>query len=104
MVDLKVETEIRESMPRAFAELPRQYWAANKTNFEEIFAAISASENADARHQAADPYRVVQKFLILGELNELLDTLDRWTSDDEEEDKVTDPQVLRFLAHLVIVL
>jgi len=118
MVDLRVETEIRESMPRSFAELPRQYWSANKTNFEEIFTAISCLEIAEARHQAADPFRVVQKFLILGELNVLLDTLDRWTGDFGDDDSVnvgvgdpaagvvavTDPQVLRFLAHVVIVL
>ena len=51
---------------------------------------------------------MVQKYLILGEINELLDTLDGWTSEESEEQSahqpVTDPQLLRFLAHLVVVL
>ena len=49
MVDLKVETEIREKMARTFAELPRDYWTQNKTKFEDVFASIAAFDNAAVR-------------------------------------------------------
>ena len=71
MVDLKVETEIREKMPRAFAELPREYWTQNKTKFDDVFAALAAFDNAGVRAEAADPFHVVQKFLILGDLDQV---------------------------------
>ena len=104
MVDLKVETEIRESMARSFAELPQEYWTKNRSNFEDIFTAIAASDSAAIRQQAANPYNVVQKYLILGELNVLLDLMDQWTTDGNHEEVVNDPHLLRFLAHVVIVL
>ena len=50
-------------------------------------------------------FRVVQRGLILGRLNELLDTMDGWTEDcGGGSQTITDPQLLRFLAHVVIVL
>ena len=100
MVDLRVETEIREKMVRSFADLPREYWAQNKTRFDEVFSAVAAYDDPLVREQGGDPFRVVQKGLILGRLDELLDTMDGWT----EDCKITDPQLLRFLAHVVIVL
>ena len=48
------------------------------------------------------------ELVTIPDLDQLLDTLDSWTDEEalerEEGQLVTDPQVLRFLAHLVIVL
>ena len=105
MVDMKVEKEIRDIMPRTFAPLPAEYWSSNKSSFNEIFDAIAASDNNVIKDQSNSPFQVVQRYLITGELNDLLDILDNWTSGDEgQESKVDDPHLLRFLAHLVIML
>ena len=57
MVDLRVETEIREKMARPFADLPREYWAGNKTRFDEVFAAVAAYDDALVKDQGGDPFR-----------------------------------------------
>jgi len=44
MVDVCVETEIRELSPKVFVSLPKEYWD-NKITTEAIFHAIAASND-----------------------------------------------------------
>ena len=44
MVDLCVETEIREQSPKVFVSLPKEYWDNKKTT-EAIFQAIAAAND-----------------------------------------------------------
>jgi hypothetical protein len=44
MVDLCVETEIRELSPKVFVSLPKEYWDNKKTT-EAIFQAIAAAND-----------------------------------------------------------
>ena len=106
MVDLHVETEIREKMPKAFEPLPQEYWDNNKKTFKEIFACISASDNREVQTKSLNPYHVVQKYLIEGDLLDLLQVLDDWTNPDNTntDEQIKDPHLLRFLAHLVIII
>ena len=106
MVDLRVETELREKMPKTFAPLPQEYWDKNKKTFEEIFSCISASDNVNVKKQALSHFHVVQRYLISGDLKALLEVADTWANMENmnEDEKIKDPHLLRFLAHLVIIL
>ena len=42
MVDVCVETEIRELSPKTFVSLPKEFWD-NKKSLDEIFCAIAAA-------------------------------------------------------------
>ena len=106
MVDIRVETEIREKMPKTFATLPQEYWDKNKKTFDEIFSCISASDNENVKKQALSHYHVVQRYLIGGDLESLLQVVDNWADMENviDEEKIKDPHLLRFLAHLVIIV
>lgn len=85
MVDVRVETEIRDKIPRRFAPLPQEYWDSNKTDFPTIFAAMAAaagggtsSSSSTRSQQPLSLFHTVQKYLILGDLLGLLRQLDAW--------------------------
>lgn len=106
MVDLRVESEVREKMPKSFAPLPQEYWDKNKNSFQKIFSCLAASDNREVQKESLNPYHVVQKYLIIGDLQGLLNVVDDWADPENinENEKIKEPHLLRFLAHLVIVI
>ena len=106
MVDLRVESEIREKMPKSFASLPQEYWDKNRRRFSEIFECISASDVRDVQKQSLDPYHTVQRYLINADLHGLLKMVDSWADPDSSDEgvRIKYPHLLRFLTHLVIII
>lgn len=116
-------------LPRSNIELPESYWN-NKLSPEEIFKELGVQtfsnslvhSNFDSRI-GENYHQVIQKYLILDNLDLLVDHVYEWTkgiqnsrekyfksspeskSDDEQEwFNIVEPNLLRFFAHLMIVL
>lgn len=100
MIDSLVETEIRDMSPKSFMPLPKEYWD-NCTNLKAIFDLINASNDPKVKVEHESPYHVVQRCLITEDFAELFSKMDEWVEKDEYK---YDPHLLRFLAHIVLVL
>ncbi|KAL1138207.1 hypothetical protein AAG570_009898 [Ranatra chinensis] len=92
-VDRRVEREIRDNAIRQYVPMPNKYWL----NVEGIFREIRANELA--KHEAKKPERVIQELLALDLVPDLLERMSEWV-----ETTNCQPQFVRFLAHLVIIL
>ncbi|KAI4461724.1 hypothetical protein MML48_5g00010400 [Holotrichia oblita] len=98
MIDIRVESEIRDCVQRKYCDLPDCYWD-QRMSLNEIFATLTASNNKDVSVQAHKPEHVIQKHLILDEIPELFKELERYV----DENNVS-TQFLRFAAHLVLFM
>ncbi|KAK3932188.1 Nuclear pore complex protein Nup107 [Frankliniella fusca] len=97
LVDIRVEKEIRCSQlgyNREYAEMPEKYWQKDLT-LEEIFEQLRKHQSC--RDEAMKPDHQVQELLILEKIGPLLNRMEEWSMD-------CGPQMLRFFAHLVLVL
>lgn len=95
LVDISVELRIREALPRPLCELPAFYWE-NKRTINAVFDAVDASNVSDGNKI----FCKVQKLLILNEVQAVLEVIDEWAGCATSDDR----QILRFFAHLVIIL
>jgi len=68
-----------------------------RLSLDQIFAELASNPHAEVREAAQLPNYKVQELLILEQIGLLLTEMEAWT-------KRGDPQMLRFLAHLVLVL
>lgn len=98
LLDIKVEAEVRGFMPRIYTALPEDYWKG-ENSLEEIFDELEASKNPIIHEQANDPAHRIQKYLILDEINTLMNDVENMI-----DQRICDSQFLRFLAHLVLFL
>lgn len=98
-IDIKVEMEIRSSIMRTYTEMPDKYWHGKMT-LEDIFKKLEAHENKMIQSEANNPLNIVQKYLILDEIPELMKCIDMWL----EDYLLKSPQMLRFLTHVVLFL
>uniref|UniRef100_A0AAY4EL48 Nuclear pore complex protein n=1 Tax=Denticeps clupeoides TaxID=299321 RepID=A0AAY4EL48_9TELE len=99
MVDTLVEQEIRSSgmSSEELDELPREYLEANWT-LERVFEELQATESKRVLQETKEHYHVIQKFVILGDLDGLQEELSDWLAGSP-----TLPfHLLRFITHLLL--
>ncbi|XP_061570340.1 nuclear pore complex protein Nup107 isoform X1 [Cololabis saira] len=99
MVDSLVEKELMSSgMSHQEAEtLPRGYLEANWT-MEKVFEELQASESKRVLDETKEHYHIIQKFVILGDLDGLLEEFSDWLT----ASKTLPSHLLRFMSHLVL--
>uniref|UniRef100_A0A146KNT1 Nuclear pore complex protein n=1 Tax=Lygus hesperus TaxID=30085 RepID=A0A146KNT1_LYGHE len=90
-VDVAVEQNIRDNSLKDFPPMPPHYWNYER-KIEDILREIGSSE------EGRTPIRVIQELLIVGQSSELLSRCAVWV------EGMCQPQFLRFLAHVVLVL
>ncbi|XP_056635270.1 nuclear pore complex protein Nup107 [Diorhabda sublineata] len=99
MVDIRVESEIRDCVQRNndYLSLPDEYWN-QRMSLNEIFSNLESSKNARVREESRKPEHIIQKYIILDEIPTLLLKFEEWI----EEQHNIPTNFLRFLAHLVL--
>lgn len=100
MVDSLVEQEIRTSviLLEDTEELPREYLETNWT-LEKIFEELQATDKKRVLEENQEHYHIVQKFLILGDLDGLMDEFSKWLSKSKNS---LPGHLLRFMTHLIL--
>ncbi|PKU48558.1 hypothetical protein llap_1186 [Limosa lapponica baueri] len=100
MVDTLVEQEIRTSVITAeeTEELPRDYLETNWTS-EKVFEELKATDKKRVIEENQEHYHVIQKFIILGDVDGLMEEFSRWLSKDRS---VLPGHLLRFMTHLIL--
>ncbi|XP_015261194.1 PREDICTED: nuclear pore complex protein Nup107 [Gekko japonicus] len=100
MVDTLVEQEIRTSVMNAeeTEELPREFLQTNWT-LEKVFEELQATDKKRVLEENQEHYHVIQKFVILGNVDGLMDEFNRWLSKDRN---VLPGHLLRFMTHLIL--
>lgn len=99
MVDSLVEKDLMSSgMAHQEVEtLPREYLEANWT-MEKVFEELQASESKKVLEETREHYHVIQRFVILGDLDGLLEEFSDWLT----ASKPLPSHLLRFTTHLVL--
>nr|XP_040136272.1 nuclear pore complex protein Nup107 isoform X1 [Ictidomys tridecemlineatus] len=100
MVDSLVEQEIRTSVMTLdiTEELPREYLEANWT-LEKVFEELQATDKKRVLEENQEHYHIVQKFLILGDIDGLMDEFSKWLSKSRSN---LPGHLLRFMTHLIL--
>ncbi|KFO70099.1 Nuclear pore complex protein Nup107, partial [Cuculus canorus] len=100
MVDTLVEQEIRTSLITAeeVEELPREYLETSWTS-EKVFEELQATDKKRVIEENQEHYHVIQKFIILGDVDGLMEEFSRWLSKDRS---VLPGHLLRFMTHLIL--
>ncbi|KAK3095326.1 hypothetical protein FSP39_013242, partial [Pinctada imbricata] len=100
IVDIGAEEEIRSqyTVHQNFDGLPTEYWD-QPTDMETVFHKIEANENV--RKESQEDYHIIQEYIILGEIEKLLETMCRWI---RSPDHHLPNHLVRFMAHLVLFL
>ncbi|XP_066579929.1 nuclear pore complex protein Nup107 isoform X2 [Amia ocellicauda] len=100
MVDTLVEQEIRSSgtTSEELEELPREYLEANWT-LEKVFEELQATESKRVLEETKEHYHIIQKFIILGDLDGLLEEFSEWLSGGKP---ALPSHLLRFMSHLIL--
>ncbi|XP_065269452.1 nuclear pore complex protein Nup107 [Emys orbicularis] len=100
MVDSLVEQEIRTSVMTSeeLEELPREYLETNWT-LEKVFEELQATDKKRVLEENQEHYHVIQKFIILGDVDGLMDEFNKWLSKDRS---VLPGHLLRFMTHLIL--
>lgn len=96
LMDIEVETEVRGVMAKNYISMPDDYWKS-KFSLEDIFSNLQASKNVVVQAQASNPDHLIQKYLILDQIPQLLEHVQLWIDGGN-----CNPQFLRFLAHLIL--
>nr|CAB3264502.1 nuclear pore complex protein Nup107-like [Phallusia mammillata] len=106
MVELNVEQHIQNSpnlqlpwqqVVGGALSIPEEYWMQRVTQHEQIFEKMEGSYNQTVQDEGKMPYHFIQKCLILGNVDALLEEALEWLTDIH-------PHLLRFLAHLILFL
>uniref|UniRef100_A0A7N6A4M6 Nuclear pore complex protein n=1 Tax=Anabas testudineus TaxID=64144 RepID=A0A7N6A4M6_ANATE len=99
MVDSLVEKDLMSSgMAHQEVEtLPREYLEANWT-MEKVFDELQASESKRVLEETREHYHVIQKFVIVGDLDGLLEEFSDWLT----ASKPLPSHLLRFMTHLLL--
>ncbi|KAM4523466.1 nuclear pore complex protein Nup107 [Fundulus diaphanus] len=99
MVDSLVEKELVSSgmAHQELETLPREYLEANWT-MEKVFEELQASESKRVLDETKEHYHVIQKFVILGDMDGLMDEFADWLA----ASKPLPFHLLRFMTHLVL--
>ncbi|XP_037551918.1 nuclear pore complex protein Nup107 [Nematolebias whitei] len=99
MVDSLVEKHLVSSgMAHEEVEsLPREYLEANWT-MEKVFEELQASESKRVLDEIKEHFHVIQKFIILGDLDGLMEEFSGWLA----ASKPLPSHLLRFMSHLLL--
>uniref|UniRef100_A0A8K9Y1R4 Nuclear pore complex protein n=1 Tax=Oncorhynchus mykiss TaxID=8022 RepID=A0A8K9Y1R4_ONCMY len=99
LVDSLVEQEVRSSGmgSEELEELPREYLEANWT-LEKVFEELLATESKKVLEETKEHYHIIQKLVILGDLDGLLEEFSNWLT----RSPALPPHLLRFMTHLVL--
>ncbi|KAK5849388.1 hypothetical protein PBY51_009034 [Eleginops maclovinus] len=99
MVDSLVEKDLMSSgMAHQEVEtLPREYLEANWT-MEKVFEELQACELKRVLEETKQHYHIIQKFVILGDIDGLLEEFSDWLTDC----KPLPSHLLRFMTHLLL--
>lgn len=68
-------------------------------SLDDIVAELKSNSKLSVRQEAHQPKRQIQQYFMTNQFRELVNNMADWS-----EDKELDPQFLRFLAHLVLVI
>ncbi|RXM98795.1 Nuclear pore complex protein Nup107 [Acipenser ruthenus] len=100
LVDTLVEQEICSSGTalHQLEELPREYLEANWT-LERVFEELQATEKKRVLEETKEHYHVIQKFIILGDLDGLMEEFSDWLSHGKP---ALPSHLLRFMTHLIL--
>ncbi|PNI30045.1 NUP107 isoform 2, partial [Pan troglodytes] len=100
MVDSLVEQEIQTSVATLdeTEELPREYLEANWT-LAKVFEELQATDKKRVLEENQEHYHIVQKFLILGDIDGLMDEFSKWLSKSRNS---LPGHLLRFMTHLIL--
>ncbi|XP_044082205.1 nuclear pore complex protein Nup107 isoform X2 [Neovison vison] len=100
MVDSLVEQEIRTSVVNLdeTEELPREYLEANWT-LDKVFEELQATDKKRVLEENQEHYHIVQKFLILGDIDGLMNEFNKWLSKSRNN---LPGHLLRFMTHLIL--
>ena len=71
-----------------------------KVEIEEVLDAVNSTNLNEDNFKEAKVFHEVQKFLILNQVEDLLRTVDQWS----RLASLNEREILRFFAHLVLVL
>lgn len=97
-IDICVENELRNVCTKSYVDMPSKYWN-NKMAMEQIFDELSAHKNVSVREVANNYLIIIQKYLILDDIPELIQKINEWIDDIK-----ADGHMLRFITHLVLFL
>lgn len=99
MVDSLVEQEVMSSgmAHQDIDTLPREYLEANWT-MEKVFEELQATESKRVLEETREHYHMIQKAVILGDLDGLLEDFGVWLTGP----KPLPSHLLRFMSHLVL--
>ncbi|XP_062239135.1 nuclear pore complex protein Nup107 [Platichthys flesus] len=99
MVDSLVEKDLMSSgmAHQEVESLPREYLEANWT-MEKVFEELQASESKRVLAETGEHYHVIQKFVILGDLDGLLEEFSDWL----KSSRPLPSHLLRFMSHLLL--
>ncbi|XP_033126443.1 nuclear pore complex protein Nup107-like isoform X2 [Anneissia japonica] len=100
MVDQQVEQEIRENVePGCECEpLPDNYFDKLLTT-TKIFQDLQAFPSEEIEMQSKQKYHMIQKYLILGEVDALIEEMGEWLQDVANRPS---KHLVRFMAHVVL--
>ncbi|XP_071946687.1 nuclear pore complex protein Nup107-like [Antedon mediterranea] len=100
LVDQQVEQEIRENVQpgRESQPLPDNYFDKLLTT-NKIFQDLQAFPSEDIEMQSKQKYHLIQKYLILGEIDALVEEMGEWLLDDVHRPS---QHLVRFMAHVVL--
>ncbi|GIY30246.1 nuclear pore complex protein Nup107 [Caerostris extrusa] len=98
-VDKLIEQEIRNTtqQDRSLEELPVEYW--DKIDLEEIFQELAASNSEIVKSDSKDHHYVIQKFIILDDIDGLIKEMYGWLNKGN-----LDGHILRCMAHIILFL
>uniref|UniRef100_A0A1A8K8U8 Nuclear pore complex protein n=1 Tax=Nothobranchius kuhntae TaxID=321403 RepID=A0A1A8K8U8_NOTKU len=99
MVDSLVEKELMSSgmAHQEVESLPREYLEANWT-MEKVFEDLQASESKRVLDESKEHHHIIQKFVIMGDLDGLMEEFSDWLASS----KPLPFHLLRFMTHLVL--
>lgn len=109
MIDIRVESEIRDTILKSYQEMPAEYWK-NRFSLDEIFNKLTEQINT---HPETEKYYQILRLIIMDQPIELLKLMKHWVTFSEDQlSTITSPkkkllsnspQFLRLLAHIVLV-
>ena len=100
-IDIRVESEIRSYCVKNYEAMPEKYWNS-KMSLEQIFTELDAHKNGAVKISARSTVNIIQKYLILDDIQSLMRHIEQWL--DEDVHSTISPQMLRFLTHLVLFI
>lgn len=81
-IDIFVESEIRSCSLKNYQQMPEKYWNS-KMSLEQIFDELAAHKNMSVKATAEETVSIIQKYLILDDIPELMKNIERWSSNVE---------------------